>query len=232
MLLLQSGPLAAQEALPVERFCVIVGGHGIGLAEMSGAETRRLRLDLVLQSIRLCPEEFMSVASLYPPSESPISAIRNMLDTTDQPAVALARDAAARIEASAGRIEPSVAKEFAALFGQPQTANPRDLGEVDRRDSEDLARLAAVERKRTGEHQDVLLLGTFIMWIANRTTLNAAFESLPSSQDWLRPFPPSIVMVGAAGNGNSSDLVRAVVMRAEANDGPVDKWFRRFKIEQ
>jgi hypothetical protein len=155
-----------------------------------------------------------------------------MLGTTDQLAVALARDAAAKIQTSSGRTETSVAKELAGVLGQPQTANPRDLDEVDRRDSEDLARLAGAERKRTGEHQDVLLLGTFIMWIANRAMLNAAFESLPSSQDWLRPFPPGIGIVGGVGKGNFDDLARAVVRRAEANDGPVDKWFRRFRIEQ
>jgi hypothetical protein len=232
MLLLQSAPLAAQEVPSLQRFCAEIGGRGIGLAELSGADTRRLRLDLVLESIRLCPEEFMSVANLFPPPQSPISAIRQMLDSTDQPAVALARDAAGRIQTSARRAEISVARELAAVLGQPQTANPRDLAEVDRRDSEDLARLAAAEQNRAGEHQHVLLDGIFIMWIANRSALNAAFESLPSSQDWLRPFPPSIVMVGGVTKGDFSDLERAVVSRAEASDGPVDKWFRRFTIEQ
>jgi len=232
VLLLQSAPLAAQQAPSIQRFCAEVGGRGIGLAELSGADTRRLRLDLVLESIRLCPEEFMSVASLFPPSQSPIAAIREMLDSADQPAVALARDAAGRIQTSAQRSEISVVKELAALLGQPQAANPRDLAEVDRRDSEELARLAAAEQDRAGEHQNVLLDGVFIMWIANRSALNLAFESLPSSQDWLRPFPPSIVMLDGAAKADYSDFERAVVSRAEANDGPIDKWFRRFRIEQ
>lgn len=232
VLLLQSVPLTAQVAPAVQRFCVEVGGRGIGLAELSGTDTRRLRLDLVLESIRLCPEEFMSAANLFPPAQSPISAIRQLMDSMDQPAAALARDAANRIQASAQRTETSFAKELALVLGQPERANPSDLAEVDRRDSEDLARLAAAEQNRAGEHQNVLLDGIFIMWIANRSALNLAFESRPSSQDWLRPFPPSIVMVGGAAKGDFSDLEKAVVSRAEANDGPIDRWFRRFKIEQ
>lgn len=71
------------------------------------------------------------------------------------------------------------------------------------------------------------------MWVANREALNAAFESVPSSQEWLRPFPPGIGLVGGGQiDEKAREFERSVIRRAEAHDGPVDKWYRDFKIEQ
>ena len=154
------------------------------------------------------------------------------MDGADQSAVAAARDAAVRIQNRGDQTEAAVTKQLRGLLGPPQPTSPRNLAEMERRDSEDLAKMAAGQRLRAGEHQSILVLGIFIMWVANRAALNAAFESVPSSQEWLRPFPPGIVMVAGDSGKDFSDFERSVIRRAQANDGPVDKWYRRFKIEQ
>jgi hypothetical protein len=199
---------------------------------MSDIDTRRLRLDLILQSIRLCPREFILAASLYPSSDSPISVMQGMMEGADQSAVSVAREAAARIQIRDDQNVAAVAKQLGALLGRPQPGSLRSMTEVERRDADDLAKMAAGQRVRTGERQDILVLGIFIMWVANRAALNSAFESVPLSQKWLRPFPPSIVMIAGDGGQDSRDFESSVIAWAQANDGPVDKWYRRFKIEQ
>ena len=233
VLLLKSMCAVAQGAPPLAHYCPEVAANGISLAEMAGSDTTRVRLDLVLQSIRLCPREFISAAKLFSPSDSLLSSIQGLMDGADPTATAIARDAAARIQTGEDPTSAPVAKQLQRLLGQPRPASSRSLAEVDRRDSEDLTKMAAGQQLRAGERQSILVLGIFIMWVANRTTLNAAFESAPSSQEWLRRFPPGIGMVG--GGTISEELrefERSVIRRARANDGPIDKWYREFKIEQ
>lgn len=217
---------------PLEEYCPTLAGNGISLAGMSGSETRRLRLDLVLQSIRLCPQEFIMSASLFPPSDSPVSAIQGMMNGAGQSTIALAKEAAARIRIEEKESTAAVAKQLVGLLGSQQAASPGSLAELERQDSENLAKMAAGQRVRTGEHQSILVCGLFIMWVANRAALNGAFESFPSSQEWLRPFPPFIVVVMGDRSKDSKDFEMSVVRRAQANDGPIDQWYRGFKIEQ
>lgn len=233
VLLLKSACAVAQERPRLEHYCSELAANGISLAEMSGTDTRRVRLDLVLQSIRLCPQEFISAASLFPPSESLLSAIRDMIAGADPSAIAVARDAAARIQPGKDPTSAAIAKQLRGLLGQPQPASLRNVVEVERRASEDLANMAAGQQVRAGERQSILVLGIFIIWVANRAALNAAFESVPSSQEWLRRFPPGIGMVGGGNiREDLREFERSVIRRAQANDGPVDKWYRGFKIEQ
>lgn len=156
-----------------------------------------------------------------------------MMDSADRVAVQVAKDAAARIKIHGNQDERAVAKQLSLLLGRSRRASSRNLTDLDRRDSEDLAQMAAGQRLRAGERQSILLLGMFIMWVADRTALNTAFESVPSAQEWLRPFPPEIAMVGeGSSNNDTSDFEKSVVRRAEANNGPVDKWYRGFRIEK
>ena len=232
VLLLWSVCAVAQEVRSLDQLCPSVAGNGISLADMSGTDTRRLRLDLVLESIRLCPKEFVAVASRFPASDSPVSAIQGLMRTADQSAVAAARVAAARIAIPERETEAAVARQLKEVLGKPEPAIPPNLAELERRDSEDLARMAAGQASRTGEHQGVLLLGIFVVWVANRTAVNAAFESVPSSQEWLRPFPPGVAMVGGDAGSDGDELEKAVIRQAQANDGPIDRWYRRFRVEQ
>ena len=231
-LLLANICAVGQEVRSLEHFCPTVAGNGISLAGMSGIDTRALRLDLVLESVRLCPNEFILAASLYPPSDSPVSAIQGMMDVADLTAVAVARVAAAGIRIPEDQRAAAVARQLSVLLGKAQRRSPRNLIALERRDSEDLAKMAAGQTLRAGERQDILLLGIFIEWVANRAAINAAFESVPASPEWLRPFAPGIGMVGGEGGKDSTELEKAVIRWAQANGGPVDKWYRRFKIEQ
>jgi hypothetical protein len=233
MVLLLKGICGVAQTSPsLEPYCATVAGYGISLAEMSSTESRRLRLDLVLESVRLCPKEFIAAASLYPPADSPVSAIRGMMGSADQASVALARTAAAAIQIPEDQTAAAVAQQLALLLSESRTPSSRNLAELERRDAEDLARMAARQSARIGEQQDILLLGIFIEWIANRAAINAAFQSVPSSQEWLRPFAPGIGMVGGGGGRDFGELESAVTKRARAHDGPVDKWYRGFKIEK
>lgn len=234
VLLLEGACAVAQESPRLEHYCRELAADGISLAEMPGSETRGVRVDLVLQTIRLCPQEFISAASLFPTSDSPLSAIRDMVGAADPSAIAVSRDAVTRIRtADDDPNSTTVRKQLLELLRQPQSASVRDVVEVERRDSEDLANMAARQRVRTGERQSILVQGIFIMLVANRVALNAAFESVPSSQDWLRRFPPGIGMVGGGKIGEDvREFERSVIRRAQAYDGPIDKWYRGFKIEQ
>ena len=104
---------------------------------------------------------------------------------------------------------------------------------VQQRDSRALSKMAVDQKDRSGDKQNVLLTGLFIMWIVNRQALNAAFQETPSAEEWLRPYYPSYMLVGAVGEEAQAyeELAAAIVSRASQNRGPVDRWFRGFKIE-
>lgn len=56
----QPGPL------PSSQYCEMIAGYGVGLTQF--AAQRTLRQDLIIESLRLCPEQFVSVANNFPPN--------------------------------------------------------------------------------------------------------------------------------------------------------------------
>ncbi|MGC4052585.1 MAG: hypothetical protein QM757_24915 [Paludibaculum sp.] len=232
-LILGSNCAVAQENTERNYYCRELAGAGISLSGMLGSETRDVRGNLTLQTIRLCPREFISAASIFPSSDSPLPGIREMTQAADPSLIAPARKAIASVRPRDDPGSAAVTKQLLSLLGQPQTKGARNLVEVERRDSLTLANLAAAQKARTGERQSILIEGVFVMWVINRVAINAAFESVPSAQEWLRPFPPGIVMVGEGEIGEEvREFERSVIRRAQAHDGPVDKWYRGFKVEQ
>jgi hypothetical protein len=71
------------------------------------------------------------------------------------------------------------------------------------------------------------------MWVANLEEVNLAFEQNTAALEWLKPYPPGVMSVGPGVDVTAFDAVAAaVVKRASQSSGPVDDWFRRFKIER
>jgi hypothetical protein len=200
------------------------------MAEMNSGQDARLRFDLILHVIRRCPSEFLAAAAAFPESDTPLNGLRN-LGQADLSTRRLAQDAAMSI-AKTSTNENKLAARFIDLLGKPRALGPKALKELDERDSRDLAAIAERDTQRAGASQVVLVEGTFIMWIVNRAAINSAFQAISAAQAWLKPYPPTVVEVGPVlGDAQYDAVAEAIRKTALQFSGPVDLWFRKFKIE-
>lgn len=222
----QANPLSSRQ------YCEMVAGDGISLTQMPAQEP--LRPDLILQALRFCPEEFVSIASNFP-IPNPVLRGLSGLEKSDALTGSLAKDAIERIKSTSSLRGSAFARSLIEALSKNgrSSADSRTLVRAEQRDSRILAELAGTQKDRTGDKQEILLAGTFIMWVANRVELNLAFQMNPASLEWLRPYPPSVGLVGPAGDTTKFDeLAAAIVNRASQFTGPIDNWFRRFKVER
>ncbi len=211
--------------------CPAVAGRGIGLASGPPDQLGQVRLDLVLETVRHCPADFAAVAGLFSEPDSPLNALVN-LARRDPLTVALARDAAYAL-AKKGYLEnDKTAVRMADLLGRPRRAGARVLRAVEERESVTLAAMAASLKSRGSPEQGLLLDGVLIMWIVNRGAINSAFEKNHAAQQWLKPYPPGVVMVGPSGGTSADDeLAEAIRRTASRFSGPVDLYFRGYRVE-
>ena len=231
LLLSEQSASAAKATLSAQQYCPMIAGNGIALAEMQESGAESLKRDLILQSVRLCPAEFVSTASLFPQSNTLLTGFGNPAED-DRFTVALSRDAATKIRMPSAANEVAFAKRLIDALGRPAVADSHTLLVSEQNDSRSLALMAAELKDRSGHKQNILLLGMFIMWIANRDALNQGFQAVPSSQEWLRPFPPGYVLIGSVSDTTRfEELTKMIITRAEQYSGPVDRWFRGFRIE-
>jgi hypothetical protein len=212
-------------------FCEMVAGDGISLTQIAGLEP--LRHDLILQALRLCPAEFISIASSFPEPDKVLNDLSG-LEGSDTLTGTIAKDAARNVKSTSSLVASAFVRRLLDTLAKPVggVAAPVTLLRADRRDSRILAELAGEQKTRTGDKQEILLSGTFIMWIANRGELNSAFQRNPASLAWLRPYPPGYGLVGPGAESTEFDNVAAaIVNRASQGTGPIDQWFRGFRVE-
>ena len=146
-------------------------------------------------------------------------------------------DRATKIKGVAAPSEATfaVAERLIALLGKPAAEDSRGgcTRRVEARDCRSLATIAATANDGNDGREDILLIGTFIMWIESRArlSLNSVSKGFALPQ-WLATHPPGQVLVGPDESGKGDErLVADIVKRASQRQGPVDKWFRQFRIE-
>jgi hypothetical protein len=202
---------------------------------MTPGQEDQLKLDLILHTIRLCPAEFLALASFFAEYDTPLNGL-TVITQADPSTVLLARDAASSL-ARHGQVKGNkIAERLIVLLGKSKPARLRQLRGAEERDSRDLALPAGKNAELTRAGQDILLGGILVMWIANRAAINSAFQKSSDARAWLKPYPPSVVEVGP-GLGDAlydpyyavADAIRRTALQF---DGPVGLWFRGFKIER
>jgi hypothetical protein len=167
--------------------------------------------------------------SVFPDSAQPLKLLA---DRRDQQTTELAGYAVTELLRLARSDDRAFAR-LRALLGPPKPRSASVLKPVAKSISEGLAELASKETSRAGDSQVVLVEGTLMMWLIDREALNAAFRTNAAVREWLKPYSPSIVEVGPIVGSEANDAFAASVRGiAEQNDGPVDLWFRKFRIER
>jgi hypothetical protein len=120
LMILRFQASAAPAQLTRNLYCAPLAGSGIGLAGEPTGPYDRLTLDLILETTRLCPAEFVSAASLIAEYSTPLDALTS-IGRSDPLTIRLGRDAANMLAKETQLKSDKTAMRLAGLFRKAKT---------------------------------------------------------------------------------------------------------------